>query len=365
MTIGRWFAGLITLWMVPAVICAAEGKKKLVEFGWDEPDTQFMREHITEMEKTPFDGCVFTVKFVTSKGQKGRFTWEGWSNRSFEFEDLTKAVEDLKATKFNRFTENFLRFNTTPAKLDWFDDYSAVINNARIAARAAREGGCRGILFDIEQYEGKLFSLKDQRDAKTKGWDGYSKQVRLRGKQVMEAFQEGYPDLTVFMTFGYSLPWATGAKKIEGVPQGSYGLLAPFMDGLIEGAKGKTRIVDGHELTYAFKDRPQFEKQYQETRNGLGKLVAEPQKYQQFISIGFGVWMDDDWRRKGWNEADPSKNYFSPEGFEKSVTAALETSDEYVWIYTETPRWWGDKGRVKLPQAYEDALRRAKVEANK
>ena len=31
-------------------------RKSLIEFGWDEPDTAFMRAHITEMEKLPFDG---------------------------------------------------------------------------------------------------------------------------------------------------------------------------------------------------------------------------------------------------------------------------------------------------------------------
>src|SRR5689334_1414081 len=34
-------------------------QKRLIEFGWDEPDTAFMKKHIGEMEKTPFDGCVF------------------------------------------------------------------------------------------------------------------------------------------------------------------------------------------------------------------------------------------------------------------------------------------------------------------
>ena len=36
-----------------------------------------------------------------------------------------------------------------------------------------------------------------------------------------------------------------------------------------------------------------------------------------------------------------------------AVRAALEVSDEYVWIYTEQPRWWP---RQKLPQQYIDAL---------
>src|SRR5206468_4664268 len=99
---------------------------------------------------------------------KTRFTWELWGSRAFTEEELQPALNDLKATKFKRLTDNFLRFNTTPAKLDWFDDYSAVLNNARLAAWVMREGKCKGILFDIEQYEGQLFDYRKQRDAKTK-----------------------------------------------------------------------------------------------------------------------------------------------------------------------------------------------------
>ena len=32
----------------------SERDKKLIEFGWDEPDTRFMREHIAEMQASPF-----------------------------------------------------------------------------------------------------------------------------------------------------------------------------------------------------------------------------------------------------------------------------------------------------------------------
>ena len=147
-------------------ICAmsvSAAQKKLIEFGWDEPGTGFMREHAAEMEKTPFDGCVFHVEYKDDKGAKGSFTWQGWGERKFSEADVKGAIEDLKATQFKKFTNNFLRFNTTPAKLDWFDDHAEVTANARLAAVIAREGKCPGLLFDIEQYEGNLFDYRKQR----------------------------------------------------------------------------------------------------------------------------------------------------------------------------------------------------------
>jgi hypothetical protein len=60
---------------------------------------------------------------------------------------------------------------------------------------------------------------------------------------------------------------------------------------------------------------------------------------------------------------DFPKNYFSPDAFRESVSAALSASDEFVWIYSETPRWWSSEGRpVKLPEAYDQALRVARTQ---
>jgi hypothetical protein len=71
--------------------------------------------------------------------------------------------------------------------------------------------------------------------------------------------------------------------------------------------------------------------------------------------------LDRDWRKLGWDIENAGKNYFTPETFETAVRAALQRADEYVWIYSETPRWWSTEGNtVKLPQAYAEGLRRAK-----
>jgi hypothetical protein len=337
-------------------------EKKLIEFGWDEPDPAFMRQHVAEMEKTPFDGCVFHMDYNKADGAKGSFTWDCWGTNRFKIEDLKAALDDLKATQFDRFKHNFLRFNTTPANLDWFDDHGAVLNNARLAARVAREGNCPGLLFDIEQYNAPLFNYHKQRDAASKSWDVYAAQVRLRGRQVIESFQQGYPDLTVFLTFGYSLPWTQCKGNKDKLADANYGLLAPFLDGLVEGAKGKTKLVDGYELAYAYKTMAQYKEGYATVHEKLLPIVADPANYKTVFQCAFGVWMDRDWRKLGWETNDFSKNYFSPEAFTASVRSAWKTTDEYVWIYTETPRWWSNEGvAVKLPPAYDAAVREARA----
>jgi hypothetical protein len=354
----------LSLPLLAAQLAAAADKpaRKLIEFGWDEPDTAFLRAHIAELQQTPLDGCVFHANFQKAGGAKGSFTWESWGTNTFTQEDLAGAFADLRATRFGRFNQNFLRFNTTPAKLDWFDDYSGVLQNARLAAQLARAGNCPGILFDIEQYNDPLFDYRKQRDAKNKGWEVYAAQVRLRGKEVMQVFQEGYPGLTVFLTFGYSLPWLESHAGKGSLADVHYGLLAPFIDGMIEAAKGGARIVDGHETAYGFKTASQYVTARKATIRDLLPIVRNPQKYPQVVSISFGIWLDKDWRKNAWDTEDLSKNYFSPGEFETSVREALKETDEYVWIYSETPRWWSEDGKaVKLPQAYVAALRQAKL----
>ena len=347
----------------------AAGEKKMIEFGWDEPDTAFLRQHIASMEAgSPFDGCVFHANWnMPEGGGGGSFTWGCWSGRAFTEAELAQSLADLKATKFGRMRHNFLRFNVTPGDVDWFDDaaFASVVANARLAAKLARDGGgCDGVLFDIEQYGTKLFHYPDQKHASAKSWDDYATQVRKRGAEVMRAFQEGYPDLVVMLTFAYCLPHAQTGGDPAKLAKADYGLLAPLLDGMVDAAAGKAKLVDGYERSYSFREPQQFERAYEIMKTGVLPLVkADHAKYSKAVSFGFGVWLDYDWRKKGWDEKDPSKNYFTPQGFAASVGKALETADEYVWVYSETPRWWaGDEAKpVMLPDAYVTELRRLRA----
>ncbi len=339
------------------------GRKKLIAFPRPEPAAAFMRRHIAEMEKTPFDGTVFSMKYTLADGKPGDLGWDGWGKVAVTEEQLQPALDDLKATPFKRFAHNFLRFNTASKNHDWFDDFSAVLGNARLAASTAHRankatGKFPGIKFDTEQYNDKLFTYSAQRDKATKSWDEYASQARKRGREVMEAFQEGYPDLTVFLSLGYSGAWysAQGGKALKDC---DYGLLAPFMDGMTEAAKGRTKIVDGYEIGYYLAPKT-LHFGYKAMDKDQLKIVADPKKYRQVTSLGFGLWMDKN--HATWNTEDVSKNHWTPDTFETLVHKALELSDEYVWVYTDKkPHWWGEDGKpVNIPAAYIEAVRKAR-----
>jgi hypothetical protein len=360
---------VVILVVLPTAVAAGEdpqptgsSTRKLIEFGWDEPDTAFLRRHLDAVERVPFDGCVYHAVATGAEGRPESFAWLFWGRRRFTEAELRTALDDLRATPFRRFIHNFLRVNTAPADLDWFEDHSSVMDNARLAARLARAGRSAGILLDVEQYQGKLFTFALQRHAAIRSWDEYAAQASLRGREVMDAFQEGFPGLTVFLTFGHSLARTESQGGKKPLAACDNGLLAPFLDGMLAAARGDTRLVDGFELSYGYKDAARFDEAHRLMKQGVLPVVADPERYARVVSAGFGLWLDFDWRKYGWDAARPAQNYFTPAAFEASLRAALERSDRYVWIYTETPRWWtAEENRVQLPDAYVEAIKRARA----
>jgi hypothetical protein len=323
----------------------------VIEWGWDEPDTKFMRENIGKMERFPFDGLVFHA----TSGKGDNLAWEVWGSRKFTPDDFKQAVEDLKATRFHRFTDRFLRVNVTPAKVDWFDDtaWATVASNFGVAAHVARAGGCKGFMFDTEQYEGvTVFDYRERKDKKT--FAEYQAKVRQRGREWAQAVNKEFPDITVLITFAYDIShWR--AAKANDRSTAAYGLLADFLDGVLDACARETVLVDAWEFAYPYKQRKEFEEAYETiTRKNLGR-TAVPEKYKARVKAGFGLWMDH--KKKGWDVADFSKNYFAPAEFEAAVRSALAVSDRYVWVYSERPKWWTNE---MLPKAYVDALSAAR-----
>ena len=49
-------------------------------------------------------------------------------------------MEDLRALQPRRFRELFLRVNVTPGDVGWFEDFSSILSNLRLAAQLARAG---------------------------------------------------------------------------------------------------------------------------------------------------------------------------------------------------------------------------------
>jgi hypothetical protein len=360
--------GVAGLAVLAIALCAAPAAappattKKLIEMGWDEPDPAFMRRHLAQLEASPFDGCVYHLAYSGPGVEHDNFTWEAWGARRFTEEELRADLDNLRATPFRRFRWNFLRLNVTPGRLDWFDDYSTVLANVRLGASIARRGGSKGILFDTEQYEGRLFEYPSQRDTATRSFREYSEQARRRGAEVMRAMEEGYPGLTVFLTLSAAWPYVVWLDKRGPLERAPYGLLVAFVDGMIQAASDSATIVDGMEASFHARDPDLVDRHLELETAGVLAWLSDSTKYRRVVSRSIAIWLDFDWQHRGWNGKDPSRNYQTPATLERVVRHALAVADEYVWVYAEKAKWWtAAGGRKDLPKAYDRALRRAKA----
>src|SRR3972149_542679 len=137
---------------------------KIIAWG-DVPPPTYVMDHIEEMEKVPFDGMVLGLP--PDAGARN-FSWKVWGPKVLRVEDYSRSIEALKATRFKRFTDNFLTLNVVaPEYVDWFDDeFKSVVANARLLAHIGKTCGMKGIVLDVEQYPqfaGTPFMYQDGR----------------------------------------------------------------------------------------------------------------------------------------------------------------------------------------------------------
>src|SRR6185503_10568779 len=217
-------------------------------------------------------------------------------------------------------------------------------HNMELAATAVKEVEQKGLLFDVEAYAGPLWDYKKQRDASTKSFEQYAIQVRLRGKQVMNAFQSAYPGIIILLAEGYTLPyrdaWPWPYKpgpnsfpensghpdKLKHIP---YGLLAPFLDGMGDAAAPTTRVIDGGEGTYTHRTKKEFARFRKGFETGVLPMVGiTREKYHKTFTLALATWLDVNWRQEnGWNATDFKKNFWQPADLQAALENALDESD--------------------------------------
>ena len=214
----------------------APRRARLVEYGWDCPDTAYARAHAAEMERQPFDGVTISVRdpLATRRDTGSILGWRCFGRERFKPEQYQPAIDDLRATRFKKFKANFIPLVSNPGTVDWFDpDWEKIIHNVRCLAQVAKQGGCIGILFDPEQYGHSLWTYRGLSEGQKNAhsFDEYAAMARQRGQEFIRAVNEEFPDISILTLYGPSLP-VMGRKRLarhEGPADGTYSLL-PIAD---------------------------------------------------------------------------------------------------------------------------------------
>jgi hypothetical protein len=347
-----WIGLLVALAVCPSF--ANVQNKKLIEYGWDCPDTAYVRAHVQEIEKVPIDGIV--IKVMNAKPvDPDTMGWTAFSKLRFKPSDYQHAIDDLKATKFTSLTDNFIQIVSSEG-VDWFDpEWSTVAYNSACLAKVAKEGGCKGIMFDPEMY-GQLRPYSYNKNSGHTLEESRAK-ARERGREFIRAINKEFPDITLLCLFGPSLPYLETGGDPAGFEGAANILLAAFYDGICEAATSRTTVVDGYEFSYGYRRAAQFVKARKIILEDSQKVSLNTEAFKKHIRAGFGIWADWDSYHLGWHPEDFSKNYFTPNGLRWALNQALEKSDRYVWVYSERLRFWDG---ATSPQEYLDAMRLAK-----
>jgi hypothetical protein len=336
--------------------------KKLIEYGWDQfyaPNPSYIRDNIREMEKRPFDGIAFCLTDTVAGQENGGrvFDVKGWDE-----EKLKPQLQVLQDIKWDKFTDNFLMMFAV-SNMDWFSDsdWDKVLGHAKFMGLAAKTARCKGIIFDPEPYGTNPWRYDQQVQAKTKSFDEYALKARQRGQQFIKALSAEMPEMKLLMLYQYSLFYTYAskdvdpAKRAQAANKNEYGLMAPFLDGMLEAATSKIEFIDGNEFSYYYKSPLDFYRSYHHLRHEA-KLYVAPElrgKFDSNVKASQALYVDYTMNlRPDLHKVSPAVN-MSPEArlryFEHNLYYALQSSDEYVWMYGENVNWYNQK----VPQIKE------------
>ncbi|HEY3857253.1 MAG TPA: hypothetical protein VGO67_22955 [Verrucomicrobiae bacterium] len=354
----RFSATAVFLGLMVGVSRDADGAppaKKLIEYGWDVPTPAQMETNLAAMEKRPFDGIIFQFA-------------GGFNAFSTNLLDPAKFAEDtriLHRLKFTRFTDNFaLIWGSPPPGFDWFDDtqWLNIGANAKLLAGVAQAGHVKGICFDPEPYDFRLWNYSEQPRAATHTFAEYRKKVRQRGAQLMHAFETRMPGPTILSFFHVSMfdKFATlpEAEQEEKLSKDKWGLMPDFFIGMLEAASPGTRFIDGNENSYYYTTSEQCFRAYQTIhQRATGLLPPElREKYKRQVEAGQALYVDHDFALRQPNTGKylsyRMTNEDQAKWFEHNTYWALYSTDEYVWLYSERMNWW----KNQTPPGLEEAV---------
>ncbi|MGI6172521.1 MAG: hypothetical protein ACOYI8_01325 [Christensenellales bacterium] len=327
----------------------------LVKHGWEFPTVTFVSENIRTMEKRPVDGVAISMD-------------DNLSEKVMRTEPISYAqfAENLRPlAKLNSPTlkHNFIIVFATPAGNIFEEGWDVVVQNFGNLARAAKEVGVEGIFFDIEEYFGDAL-VYPTNCGEDKTVEEARSKMRERGRQIMDAMRAEWSDVRFLSTHGpYLSDSATFQFLAEnGMPANDVAwanvMNASLLVGMMQSAYGtEARFIDGGEF-YGARTLEQFQAIKYWQKDGMAKYSEIiPEDFRPYwsnaLSSSFGIYdACDDMDAATWKS---------------TVTNALKTADDYVWLYSERYDWWREENcwpETPLPEAWDDATKEALQAAN-
>jgi hypothetical protein len=336
--------------------------KKIIEFGWDKPLPSQLSS--ATLEQSIFDGLTFR----SSAGDKA-IASEQLPVQSFDLD-----IAALQKIKSKKLANSFYLLLSNSSTWDWFDDnsWAAAEQNLYQHARVAKQGGLRGIMFDPEVYQFDLWAYASQPQKSAHNFQEFETQMRKRGAQTMRAFERAYPGITILSLYSFgafeipqNATYQTAHASLE--QDGSLGLYAAFTEGMLEAASDQAVLIDGNESSYYFLRPRDFDAARVHALTDAQVFVAPAlrAKFTRQFKLSSAMFLDG--TMNFFNSARFFGYYLQNDTERRNLIThnvyhGLRSSDEFVWVYSETPNWW----KRSLPNgdlpALATAIKRGKLE---
>ena len=327
-------------------------RKKLIEFGWDMPSPEQLRDHLAQYESLPFDGIA--VRLTVGKEI---FTKKPYPDAEF---DSARAI--LADLKFTNLTDNFLViWGTAEDGWLWTDDadWQAAETNIRNFARTAAIGKFKGILWDAETYGYSPWVYSTERYP-DKSFDAVQKVVFARGASFVTTIQAELPEVQILAL------WLMGSvldqhKWNDDPAQGNYALYGAFVSGMYAATKGRARLIDGNESSYYYLGAEDFDGAAAYLKTGIRYLVPAAQAAASAkFNLGQAVYADG--LLNLWKSTRFIGHYMADDAdrmalYKYNLYNGLRTADEYLWLYNENMNW----GTGDVPAGLLAATREVKA----
>src|SRR6266566_780628 len=351
--------GSAILVLLLLVQCATAKKLLLHDFmRGPTPIPQWIADNKVFLEATPFDGLAVYMRKPDLSVNMSDLVMR---NSATPLTDIASVLAPIAGQNFTHLTNNMgLVFAHKPT--DFFNDWSIPIQNFANLAKALKDAGLKGIMFDNEQYECWASYPACVDFAGTHTLAQYQAQATLRGKQIMQAMVAQFPDIVVVTFHGpeTSEPTSPSVGSTSGNNSLYFGgneLLGPFFVGFMEGAAGiAATVADGGEL-YCLRTPTDFQTVYDWNKTALptvASFIPSPDPgWPGEISIGYGLY--DALNCSG------TGGLTTPTVMQQITTNSLNRADQYVWLYTENTTFLLPPGSGGAPSAIVAAVANGKA----
>ncbi len=327
--------------ITPAFPFWQPAEKKLIHAGYP-AEVAYIRQHIDAMKELPFDGTIFAIHEL-----RPLFNYE----RKIAKEEVQSYFDDVAATDWGRVSENFLLMQVEQmAEIDWYDDeqWEIVEHNLRLSIDAVVAADARGIIFDPEQYNYRLWKYEKAKHIDAKTYEEYFNQLRKRGAQWMNVAQSVKPDIrilhyymmTAFSSY-YGVKASAGSDPVDLLAKGSYGLYLGFINGMLDAAGSDVVFIDGNEPAYYYGTRAAYDEAFLQIKQERLYLIAPEnrERFRRQVQVGSSLYIQGTFGMRNYS-IQALGAFLDPEGqlklLEHRAYQALRTADEYVWCYSDS-----------------------------